>query len=161
MCLLLGLVRRACVGQCVRIAPKRYPALLEWGAVLVQALNALPSSAALAHRPGQALPRSFSGVRPSLLSQQGRSSPPRTRGPFSTAGPAPPPLPTWARDDDDERDADCDEYGAPLQTDGFSFGGSSRGGSPGGSGGKEVVPAESWAEIYRKQRASRRGGAVK
>jgi hypothetical protein len=151
--------------QCVRIAPKRYQALLEWGAVLVQALNALPSPVAQAHRPSHdashrhAPPLSLLSARPSALSQQGRV-PPLMRGPSSTASLAPPPLPSWVRDD--ERDDAYDENDAPPQPAGFSFGGGGHSGSShADTGGKASVPAESWAEIYRKQRASRRSGAVK
>jgi len=80
-------------------------------------------------------------------------------------------LPSWARDDDDQDGRNFRDENQPPRQSGsssFNFGGGGGGGSDSNGrhdasaeGHKNEVSAESWAEMYRKQRARRRKGGAK
>lgn len=79
-------------------------------------------------------------------------------------------LPSWARDDDDRDEHNFRDENQPPHQSGsssFNFGGgggrSASNGHPrtGTEDHKKEVSAESWAEMYRKQRASRRKWGAK
>jgi hypothetical protein len=155
--------------KCLRIAPKRYQALLEWGAVLVQTLNELPSPVTA---PFQKAPPSWlSGARPSLFPQQQQQQQEEAHYPSTTSQMQTNSLPSWVRDDDDDQDGTKfrDENQPPPQsrTGGFNIGGGGGNASNGSNHAtgvgdhKKEVSAESWAEMYRKQRANRRKGGAK